>query len=83
MENDSVRLLPFIGGRHVEVAEFTDLVEPYAGRVFAQIGNADAGTVSDAVSIAASARREMAAMPVHQRARLLRAAADLVQSRAA
>ena len=81
--NDSARLLPFIGGRHVEVAEFTDLVEPYAGRVVARVGRADAGTVAAAVSAAASAQQEMAAMPVHQRARLLRAAADLLQSRAA
>jgi acyl-CoA reductase-like NAD-dependent aldehyde dehydrogenase len=81
--NDSVRLLPFIGGRHVEVAEFTDLVEPYRGRVVGRVGVADAGTVAEAVSAAASAQQEMAGMPVHQRARLLRAAADLVQSRAA
>jgi acyl-CoA reductase-like NAD-dependent aldehyde dehydrogenase len=81
--NDSVRLLPFIGGRQVEVAEFTDLIGPYTGQVVARVGSADADTVAEAVSAAASARQEMAAMPVHQRARLLRAAADLVQSRAA
>ena len=81
--SQTARLLPFIGGRHVEVAEFTDLVEPYAGRVVARVGRADAGTVAAAVSAAASARPEMAAMPVHERARLLRAAADLVPARAA
>jgi acyl-CoA reductase-like NAD-dependent aldehyde dehydrogenase len=80
--NDSARLLPFVGGRYVEVPAFTDLIEPYAGQVVARVGVADAGTVADAVSAAASARQEMAAMPVHQRARLLRAAADLVAARA-
>src|SRR6202035_4645895 len=81
--NDSARLLPFIGGRPVEVAEFTDLVEPYAGQVVARVGRADAGTVAAAVSAAASAPQEMAAMSVHERPGLLRGPADLLQTRAA
>jgi acyl-CoA reductase-like NAD-dependent aldehyde dehydrogenase len=76
------RLLPFINGGYVEAAEFTELVEPYTGQVVAQVAVADAGLVAQAVGVAARARREMAAMPVHQRARLLRRAADLVEARA-
>jgi acyl-CoA reductase-like NAD-dependent aldehyde dehydrogenase len=75
-------LLPFVGGRHVPVSEFTDLVEPYAGQVVARVGVTGPDTVLAAVSAAASAQPEMAAMPVHERARLLRAAADLVAGRA-
>jgi acyl-CoA reductase-like NAD-dependent aldehyde dehydrogenase len=75
-------LRPFIGGGYVEVAEFTELVEPYAGRVVARVGVAGPDTVADAISAAANAQPEMAAMPVHERSRLLRAAADLVASRA-
>jgi acyl-CoA reductase-like NAD-dependent aldehyde dehydrogenase len=50
--------------------------------VVARVGIADAGTVAAALSAAAGAQPEMAAMPVHERARLLRAAADVVASRA-
>ena len=80
--SETERLLPFIGGRFVEVAEFDDLVEPWAGRVAAHVGIANAGTVAAAVCAAVDAQPEMAAMPVHERARLLRAAADLVAARA-
>ena len=80
--NGAARLLPWVGGRFVEVPEFDDLIEPWAGQVVAQVGVADAGTVAAALSTAEQARPQMAAMPVHLRARLLRAAADLVEARA-
>ena len=80
--SQTARLLPFIGGRFVEVPEFADLVEPWACRVVAHVGVADADTVAAAVSAAAEAQPMMAAMPVHERARLLRAAADVVAARA-
>jgi acyl-CoA reductase-like NAD-dependent aldehyde dehydrogenase len=76
------RLLPWVGGRPVEVAGFDDLVEPWAGRVVAQVGVADPGTVAAALDAAAAARSQMAAMPAHERARLLRVAADIVAARA-
>jgi acyl-CoA reductase-like NAD-dependent aldehyde dehydrogenase len=82
MTDNEERLLPFIGGRYVEVSEFADLVEPWAGQVVARVGIAGAGTVADAASAAASAQPEMAAMPAHERARLLRTAAELVAARA-
>jgi acyl-CoA reductase-like NAD-dependent aldehyde dehydrogenase len=76
------RLLPWVGGRFVEVAHFDSLVEPWADQVVAQVGVADPDTVAAAVDAAAAARSEMAAMPAHERARLLRAAADIIAARA-
>ena len=76
------RLLPWVGGRFVEVAEFHDLVEPWAGRAVTQVGVADPGTVAAALDAATAARPAMAGMPAHDRARLLRVAADIVEARA-
>ena len=76
------RLLPWVGGRFVEVADFGDLVEPWADRVVAQVGVADPGTVAAALDAAEAARSQMAGMPTHERARLLRAAAVIVEARA-
>ena len=80
--SEADRLLPFIGGRFVEVGEFAELIEPWARRVVARVGVADAGTVAAAVAAAAATQPRMAAMPTHERARLLRAAADVVAARA-
>jgi acyl-CoA reductase-like NAD-dependent aldehyde dehydrogenase len=83
MDGDgTARLLPWVGGRFVEVTEFDDLVEPWAGQVVARVGIAGADTVAAALSAADEARPLMAAMPVHQRSRLLRAAADIAEARA-
>lgn len=76
------RLLPWVGGRFVEVAHFDNVVEPWADQVVAQVGVADPGTVAAALDAAAAARSQMAAMPAHERARLLRAAADIIAARA-
>lgn len=80
--NPPGRLLPWVGGRFVGVTGFDDLVEPWADQVVAQVGVADPGTVAAALDAAGAARSQMAAMPAHERARLLRAAADLVAARA-
>jgi acyl-CoA reductase-like NAD-dependent aldehyde dehydrogenase len=80
--SEADRLLPFIGGRFVEVGEFAELIEPWARRLVARVGIADAGTVAAAVAAAADAQPRMAGMPTHERARLLRAAADVVAARA-
>jgi acyl-CoA reductase-like NAD-dependent aldehyde dehydrogenase len=80
--NPAGRLLPWVGGQFVEVAEFDDLVEPWADRVVAQVGVADPGIVTAALDAAAAARAQMAGMPAHERARLLRAAADITEARA-
>ncbi|MGH3069581.1 MAG: aldehyde dehydrogenase family protein [Streptosporangiaceae bacterium] len=80
--NQAPRLLPWVGGRFVEVTDFEDLVEPWAGRVVAEVGIAGPGTVDAALSAAAGAQSQMADMPAHERSRLLRAAADVVADRA-
>jgi acyl-CoA reductase-like NAD-dependent aldehyde dehydrogenase len=80
--NPAGRLLPWVGGQFAEVAEFDDLVEPWADRVVAQVGVADPGTVTAALDAAAAARAQMAGMPAYERARLLRAAADITEARA-
>ena len=76
------RLLPWVAGHSVEVAEFDALVEPWERRTVAHVGIANADVVAAALTAATAARAHMAQMPVHQRARLLRAAADVVQERA-
>lgn len=83
MAGEAIRLLPWVGGREAQVAEFDVITEPWAGRVAGQVGVADAGTVSAALTAADAARPLMAAMPVHERARLLRRAADVLATRAA
>jgi len=80
--NETGRLLPWVGGRSVEVTEFSPLIEPWAGKTVAHVGIADADVVAAALAAATEARSQLAAMPVHQRARLLRAAAEVVQARA-
>jgi acyl-CoA reductase-like NAD-dependent aldehyde dehydrogenase len=75
-------LLPWVGGRFAEADTFEDLVEPWAGRVVARAGISGRGTVDAALAAAGEAQPQMAAMPAHQRARLLRAAADIVEARA-
>jgi len=77
-----IRLLPWVGGRFVEVADFNDLVEPWANRLVAQVGVADSGTVAAALDAAEAARSQMAGMPAYERARLLRAAAGIIEARA-
>lgn len=79
---ETPRLLPWVGGRFVAAGEFTELREPWAGRVVAQVGVAGPATVAAALAAAAQAQPQMAAMPAHERAQRLRAAADLVAARA-
>jgi acyl-CoA reductase-like NAD-dependent aldehyde dehydrogenase len=80
--NRTTRLLPWVDGRFVPAGEFTDLTEPWAGQLVAKVGVAGPATVAAALSAAAQAQPRMAAMPVHERARLLRAAADIAAARA-
>ncbi|MDT7551176.1 MAG: hypothetical protein QOE84_3570, partial [Actinomycetota bacterium] len=76
------QLLPFIAGAPYAVADFVPLEDPYRHEVVALVGSSDESTVTAAVAAAHAARRDMEAMPVHERARLLRKAADLVAERA-
>jgi acyl-CoA reductase-like NAD-dependent aldehyde dehydrogenase len=76
------RLLPWINGKSWPAQDFVELVEPYGGAVVSLVGQADAKAVEAALSSAESASHVMAAMPVHERSRLLRALADLIALRA-
>jgi acyl-CoA reductase-like NAD-dependent aldehyde dehydrogenase len=77
-----VRLLPFVDGASYAVTDFIPLEDPYRREVVALVGTSDDNAVAAAVAAADRARRDMAAMPVHERARLLRKAADLLAERA-
>jgi acyl-CoA reductase-like NAD-dependent aldehyde dehydrogenase len=82
MSSGPGRLLPYIDGSPYAVADVVPLEDPYRHDVVALVGMSDEGAVAAAVAAADRARRDMAAMPVHQRARLLRAAADTLAGRA-
>lgn len=76
------RLLPWIDGKPVDVASFSPLREPWRGQLVAEVGVPDADTHDLALASSAATRTVMAALPAHERARLLRAAADEVGRRA-
>lgn len=60
----------------------TDLRDPYSGELVARVPTSNAEDVGAAVDAAIEAQAIVAAMPVHERAVVLRRAADLVESRA-
>jgi acyl-CoA reductase-like NAD-dependent aldehyde dehydrogenase len=76
------RLLPWIAGRHWPTDDFVELVEPYRGVVVNEVGQAGPDAVEAALCSADEASQLMAAMPVHERARLLRELSELVAENA-
>lgn len=72
---------PWIAGRTVRGADEVDIVEAYRGQVIARVGLADAHLVEEAVGAATAAASIAAGLPVHERATILRRAADLVEGR--
>lgn len=76
------RVLPWIDGKAVDVATFAPLREPWRGELVAEVGVPDAHVHELALASSAAAREAMAAIPAHERARMLRAAADEVERRA-
>ena len=73
---------PWIAGQTVIGIPQTEIVEAYRGGVLAHIGVADPGIVDQAVQAAVAAAPVARALPVHQRATVLRRAADLVEESA-
>jgi len=73
---------PWIGGRTVGGALKVEIVEAYRGGVLARVGLADTGLVDEAVQAAVAAAPSAAALPIHQRAAVLRRAAELVEESA-
>jgi acyl-CoA reductase-like NAD-dependent aldehyde dehydrogenase len=82
MSSGPDRLLPFVDGAPYAVDDAVPIEDPYRREVVALVGTSDDSAVAAAVTAAHRARRDMAAMPVHQRARLLRAAGDILAGRA-
>jgi len=76
------RLLPWINGKSWPAQDFVELIEPYGGAVVSLVGQADVEAVEEALSSAERASHVMAAMPVHERSRLLRSLADLIAQHA-
>jgi acyl-CoA reductase-like NAD-dependent aldehyde dehydrogenase len=73
---------PYVAGSALEVNVSTDLCDPYRGDLVARVAISSAEDVRAAVTAAAAAQPVVAAMPVHARARVLRRAGDLIESRA-
>ena len=72
----------YVGGRALELQATTDLRDPYRDELVARVATSSAEDVRAAVDAATEAQATVAAMPVHERASVLRRAADLVESRA-
>ena len=71
---------PWIAGSARTVSDWITLHNPYDGSVAARVARSSDQVVHEAVSAATSAQAEVAAMPVHARAAVLRRAADLVET---
>jgi acyl-CoA reductase-like NAD-dependent aldehyde dehydrogenase len=68
-----------VGGRSIPLGESVELRDPYRGDVATRAAISDAGVVRAAVDSAVEAQRDVAALPVHRRAAVLRRAAELVE----
>lgn len=71
----------FINGEWMDAKNYTPLISPYSGKVIAEIASATAEEVEMALDAAYQARSTMAAMPSHQRARVLENLANLLEKR--
>src|ERR1700693_1063993 len=77
--NQTGHLLPWINGKNWPSVEFVDSVEAFEGAGITQVGQTDKVALEAALSSADLASKAMAKMPVHERARLLRKLADLIE----
>lgn len=73
---------PIIGGRRVEGEGRQAVVDPFRGTQVAEVHTASTAQIDEAVAIARQGAAEVAALPAHARADLLRRAAALVAERA-
>lgn len=72
---------PYVGGQPRDHGSWTELLDPYRRELVARVATSGPEDVRAAVDAATEAQRAVAAMPVHERARILRGAADLIESR--
>lgn len=73
---------PIVGGRRVDGVTPMPVIDPYRGETMAVVQGAGPQQVEQAIIAARAAQPEVAALPVHARADLLRAVAALVAERA-
>lgn len=73
---------PWIGGTSAAAADWLELTDPYSGALVTRVARTDAATVAAAVAAAHQAQSVVAGTAAHERAAVLRRAADLVEQRA-
>ncbi len=71
----------FINGKWIEGSEYKPLYAPFSGEQIADIPQASAEEVDQAILAADAAAQTMRAMPSHQRSTILRNLADLLEER--
>ena len=74
---------PYVGGASRQVLASKPLHDPWRGDLVTDVAISSADDVRAAVDAAVAAQAEVAALPVHRRAAILRRAADLTEARAA
>jgi acyl-CoA reductase-like NAD-dependent aldehyde dehydrogenase len=72
---------PYVAGRSLRVHDAVELRDPYRGELIARVATSTPADVHEAVAAAEGAQTAIAQMPVHERAAVLRRAADLIASR--
>jgi len=82
MSGDPALLTHLIAGESVPGTDLFSSVDPYRGEVVSQAPTGTAEEVKAAVSAAADAAPEVAAMPAYERAAILRRVAELIVERA-
>lgn len=78
---EAERIRMRIGGQWRDGESFTEVRDPYRGTVVARSPVSTARDCEDAIAAARQGAKAMAAMPGHERARLLRRAADALSAR--
>lgn len=73
---------PYVAGASRRVAASTPLRDPWRGDLVTMVAISSADDVRAAVDAAVAAQAEVAALPIHRRAAILRRAADLTEARA-
>ena len=73
---------PFVAGLERPIASSVELRDPYRGDVVAHVAMSTPEDVRAAVEAAADAQRSVANLAVHERAAVLRRAAELIEERA-
>lgn len=71
----------YVAGKALAVTDTVELRDPYRGELVTRVAVSDAGDVRAAVDAALEAQPVVAAMPVHERAAVLRRAASLIEAR--